>query len=444
MDLDLVLLSRIQFALTIMFHYIFPPLTIGLGVLLIFFEGLYLKKNDESYLTITKFWNKIFGINFAFGVASGVVMEFQFGTNWANYSRFVGDVFGSPLAIEGIVAFFLESSFLAIMLFGWDRVGKKTHFFATTMVALGALLSSVWIIVANSWQQTPAGFHLAQDGNRIRAEITDFWAMVFNPSSVERLIHVVLGAYVLAGFFVMAVSAFYLLKKRDEDFAKKCLAISVIFSAISSLALLVSGHSQAIGVSRNQPAKLAAFEGHYQTGPGTLYAFGFPNDKENSVDFGLGLPGGLSFLVTGSFTEPIIGLDKFPLNERPPVNLTFQSYHLMVALGGFMIALSCFCVFMLWRKQLFSSRWLLWICIPSVLAPYIANQSGWVAAEVGRQPWLVYGLLKTSDGVSKAVSAPMVLTSIIGFTVVYAMLLSLWIFVTLHTINNGPKASSSH
>jgi len=238
MELDVLLLSRIQFAFTIMFHYLFPPLTIGLGLILVGIEGMYIKTKDPQYEAMARFWTKIFAINFAMGVATGIVMEFEFGTNWAAYSRFVGDVFGSALAAEGVFAFFLESGFLAILVFGWDRVSPKMHFFATIMVALGSIFSSIWIVVANSWMQTPAGYHLVGEGAATRAEITDFWAMVFNPSLPARLLHVWVGALILGGFFVLSLSAFYMLKNRHLDFARKTFKVGLVITTIASLAAL--------------------------------------------------------------------------------------------------------------------------------------------------------------------------------------------------------------
>ena len=275
--MDVVFLSRVQFALTIMFHYLFPPLTIGMGMVLVYLDWKWLRTDDPLYEQAAKFWTKIFALNFAVGVATGIVMEFEFGTNWATYSRFVGDVFGSALAAEGIFAFFLESGFLSVLVFGWDRVSKPVHFFATCMVALGSVFSSVWIVVANSWQQTPAGSHIVpilRDGKpwvidgetMMRAEITEFWALVFNPSTLHRLIHVWLGCFIMGGFFVLSISAWYLLKRRHEEFARRSFRGALLLATGSSLAIGVSGHFQARSVYEHQPAKLAALEAHYETG----------------------------------------------------------------------------------------------------------------------------------------------------------------------------------
>lgn len=441
MDLDVVLLSRIQFALTVMFHYIFPPLSIGLAALMVFMEGMFLKTGDLVYEQMTRFFTKLFAVNFALGVATGIVMEFQFGTNWATYSRFVGDVFGSALAAEGIFAFFLESGFLAVLVFGWDRVSPKMHFFSTVMVSLGSIFSAIWIVVANSWQQTPAGFHVVGEGVNARAEITDFWAMVFNPSSMHRLNHVLLGAFILGALFVMSITAYYILKNKHLEMAKKAFTIALVFGAISSGLMLVSGHFNARMVSQHQPAKLAALEAHFTTEPGgtRFYLFGIPDEEERTVKFGVAIPGALSFLVYDNFTTPVTALDQFPREEWPPVAMTFYNFHLMVLLGLFFIALTLTGLYFRFvKKNIFEKRWLLWVFVFAVLGGYVANQAGWVAAEVGRQPWVVYGLLRTSDGVSKAVVGEQVLISIIMFSFIYILLFAVWVFVMNSKIHHGP------
>ena len=438
MDLDVLFLSRIQFALTIMFHYLFPPLSIGLGVIMVVMEGMLLKTKNRQYEAMARFWTKIFAVVFAMGVATGIVMEFQFGTNWATYSRYVGDVFGSPLAAEGVFAFFLESGFLAIVVFGWDRVSPKTHFFATLMVSLGSMFSAVWIVVANSWMQTPTGFHIVGEGMTARAEITDFWAMVFNPSSVDRLTHTLIGAFILGAFFVMSITAYYILRGRHVEISKKSFTIALVIGTISSLAALLSGHTQANTVAQTQPAKLAAFEGHFKTGPGTMYIFGIPDEEEQRVR-GIGIPGGLSFLLHNDFEEPVTGLDQIPREDWPPLQIPFQMYHLMISLGMFFIGITLFASWHRWRGTLFEKRWLLWIFVFAIVGPYIANQAGWVAAEVGRQPWIVYGLLRTSDALSKTVKAEEVLTSIILFTLIYLFLLAVWLYIMNDKIKHGPE-----
>jgi len=472
--MDVVLLSRIQFALTIAFHYLFPPLTIGMGVVLVYLEGRFLKTRDPLYESAVRFWTRVFALNFAIGVATGIVMEFEFGTNWAAYSRFVGDVFGSALAAEGIFAFFLESGFLAVLVFGWDRVSPRMHFFSTVMVALGSIFSSIWIVVANSWQQTPAGHHVVpvlRDGQPLliggqqvlRAEIVDFWAMILNPSTVHRLVHVLLGAFIMGAFFIMSISAYYLLKGRHLEFARRSFAGALIFATVASLAALVSGHLQAKTVYRHQPAKMASFEGHFTSGPADLSLVGLPDAEAGRVRFNLAVPGGLSFLLHEDFDEPVVGLDRFRPADRPPLVLSFASYHVMIGLGMLFIALTLLASFLHWRGRLYETRWLLWVFVFAVGGAVIANQLGWVAAEVGRQPWIVHppvewsvdgdlvvgtgGVveydeslgLRTTAAVSPGLAGSQVLGSIIGFGLVYLALAAIWLYVLDQKIRHGPE-----
>lgn len=437
--MDTELLARIQFAFTVGFHYIYPPISIGLGVLLVIMEGMYLKTKNRIYENITRFWIKIFALIFAMGVATGIVMEFEFGTNWATYSRFVGDVFGSALAAEGVFAFFLESGFLAILVFGWNRVSPKMHFFSTVMVSFGSMLSAVWIIVANSWQQTPAGYHIVSNSGVLRAEITDFWAMVFNPSSMDRLMHTLSGAWLTGAFFVMSVSAFYILKNRHLDFAKKSMKIALALAIFASLFQLFTGHHSASKLSETQPVKLAAFEGHFNTSPATLYLFGWVNEQEQKVNVGIGIPGFLSYLVYGDSQKPLTGLNEFKPEDRPPVNIVFQSYHLMVAIGFALIGLSIISLLLFRKDNLFKNKFILKILVISVLLPHLANQLGWISAEVGRQPWIVYNLLRTRDALSKAVSSGEIIFSLILFTLIYVLLFILFIYLLDKKIKHGPE-----
>ena len=438
--MDVEILARLQFAFTVAFHYIYPPLSIGLGVILVMMEGMYLKTKNPLYEQMTKFWVKVFALTFAIGVATGIVMEFEFGTNWATYSRYVGDVFGSALAAEGIFAFFLESGFLAVLVFGWDKVKPRTHFISTIMVSLGSMFSAVWIVVANSWQQTPAGYHIVGEGLNVRAEITDFWAMVFNPSSVDRLTHVVSGAWLAGAFLVISVSAFYILKNRHLDFAKSSLKIALVLALFASLFQLFTGHQSAMGVNENQPAKLAAMEAHYDSSsPGTLHLFGWVDEENKKVNLGIGIPGMLSYLIYGDAQKSVKGLNAFPFDERPPVNIVFQSYHIMVAIGVLLILISFLGAFLWWRGKLFNHRWLLWIFVFSVLGPQVANQLGWIAAEVGRQPWIVYDLLRTSEGLSKVVAANQIVFSLILFGIIYLFLFALFIYLLNEKIQHGPE-----
>jgi cytochrome bd ubiquinol oxidase subunit I len=468
MSLDPVHLSRLQFAVTIMFHYLFPPLTIGMGVVLVYLEGMFLRTREPVYETAAKFWTSLYAVTFAMGVATGIVMEFEFGTNWARYSRFVGDVFGSALAAEGIFAFFLESGFLAVLVFGWDRVTPKFHFFATCMVALGSTFSAIWIIVANSWQQTPAGHviatHITNGVTVARAETADFWAVVFNPSTVNRLVHTLIGAWVLGSFFVMSISAWYLLKGRHLDFARRSFTGGLIFATIASLAAALSGHSNGQMVATWQPAKLAAFEGHFTTGRGDLTLFGIPDVEERRVKFAPAIPGGLSFLAHDSFSAPVIGLDQIPREYWPPVAMAYYSFHLMVLLGFSFIALTLLASYLRWRGKLFEQRWLLRVFVVAVAGPIIANEVGWAAAEVGRQPWIVHpGVVRDSAGnvaldaagmvrykleeglltrnaVSETLKGGEVLASIIMFGFIYALLFMVWVYLLNDKIQKGPHA----
>lgn len=438
--MDVEILSRIQFAFTVAFHYIYPPLSIGLGLVMVFMEGMYLRTGDKMYEQMTRFWTKIFALTFGIGVATGIVMEFEFGTNWATYSRYVGDVFGSALAAEGIFAFALESGFLGVLLFGWNKVSPKVHFIATIGVWLGSMFSAIWIVVANSWQQTPAGYHIVGEGLNARAEITDFWAMVFNPSSVDRITHVWIGAFLAGTFLILSVHAFYLLKNRHIEISKKAFKIALVIATLSALAQLFTGHKSAEGVAHNQPAKLAALEGHFDSlSVADMYVMGWV-DKENQKVTGIKVPGGLTFLTHFDFETPVKGLNAFPEDERPTaLNAIFQFYHFMVAIGMFLIALTLYACFQWWRGKLFNQRWLLWVFVWAVFLPQIANQFGWYSAEMGRQPWVVYGLLRTSDALSKAVTANQVLFSLIMFTIIYIILFALFIYLLNKKIQHGPE-----
>lgn len=431
------ILARVQFALTIAFHYIYPPLSIGLGLLMVVFKGIYLRTGKKEYDTLARFWTRIFSLTFGLGVATGIVMEFEFGTNWATYSRYVGDIFGSALAAEGVFAFALESTCLGIVLFGWNKVKPIWHFLATLGVFLGSMCSAIWIVIANSWQQTPAGYVVAGEGLQAKAVITDFWAMVFNPSSVDRIWHVWQGAFLAGIFLVLSVHAWYLLKGRHVEISKKAFRVTLIIATVVCLLQLVSGHSSADGVAQNQPEKLAAMEGHFQTGPADLYLFGWV-DKQNEVTHGVKIPNGLSYMIHYDTAAPVTGLDQYPVEDRPgQVNAVFQFYHIMVAIGMFLIALTLYASFLLWRGKLYDKRWLLHIFVWSVLLPQIGNQVGWFAAEMGRQPWIVYKLLRTSDALSKSVTANQILFAIILFTVIYIILFALFIYLMNKKIVHG-------
>jgi cytochrome d ubiquinol oxidase subunit I len=436
--MDPVFVSRLQFGLTVAFHYLFPPLSIGLGVVIVLMEAAYLRTGDALYQQMTRFWIRIFGLTFAIGVASGIVMEFQFGTNWATYSRFVGDVFGSALAAEGVFAFFLESGFLALLLFGWDRVSSRVHFLSALMVCLGAHFSAVWIVVANSWMQTPAGFRIVGEGLARRAETSDFWAVVFNPSTLDRLSHTLLGAWQAGAFLVLSVSAWYLLQRRHVEFARGSFRIGLAVATVAVVGSLVTGDVSARGVAHNQPTKLAAMEGVFaKSAPAGLHLFGWVDESAGRV-VGPQIPGMLSWLVSGDASTPITGLSSFPQDDWPPVQRVFQAFHLMVAVGCALFALVVLGLFYAWRGTLFETRWLLWLFVFAVLGPQLANQLGWLTAELGRQPWIVYRLMRTSEAVSPVVSAGSVWVSIVLFSVVYLLLLALFLFLLDQKIKHGP------
>ena len=439
--MDVGLLARLQFALTIGFHYIYPPLSIGLGMMLVVIEAMSLSTRNPIYHQMARFFTRIFGLVFAIGVATGIVMEFEFGTNWAAYSRFVGDVFGSALAAEGLFAFFLESGFLALLLFGWDRIGPRLHFLSTVAVCLGAHFSAIWIIVANSWMQTPAGYHVVADAaGRPRAEITDFWAVVFNPSSVDRLLHTVVGAWATGAFFVLSIAAYYLLKHRHEAFARASMRLGLALAAVAALASIATGDLSARLVARYQPEKFAAMEGVMAaSAPAGLHILGWV-DAANQRVVGVEVPGLLSQMIAGDATSPIPGVKSFPLGDLPPLNATFQAFHFMVAIGMMLAALVVSGLAFLPKGRLFRTRWLLWIFVGAVVGPQIANQLGWATAEIGRQPWIVYKVMRTIDGLSPVVHSSQVIFSLVLFTLIYALLFVLFLFLLNEKIQHGPLA----
>ena len=434
--MDAVWLARVQFALTVGFHYLFPPLSIGLAWMIFAYQTRFLKTGEAVHQQLSRFWTRVFAITFAVGVATGITMEFQFGTNWAAYSRFVGDIFGAPLAAEGVFAFFLESSFLAVLIYGENRVSRRTYWLASLLVALGATLSAFWIVVANSWQQTPAGYHLANG----RAELTCFWAAVFNPSTLPRYGHVIAGALVSGTFFVMGVSALMLLKGRHVDFAKRSLKSAVLPAFLAINLVMAIGHHHAVQVAETQPAKLAAFEGVWETGTHVpLLLFGIPNEKEERTDFALGQKNMLSYMVGLSADTKVQGLKDFPKQDRPPVLPSFLCFHSMVYLGGWLWALSVAGLYLLWRQKAAQSRLFLLASAVTLPVPFLTNEVGWMAAEIGRQPWAVYNLMRTKDAVSAVVPAGQILASIILFSLIYSLLFGVWLYLLKRQIDKGPQ-----
>lgn len=433
--MDAVLLARIQFGLTAGFHFLYPPVSIGLAWLIVYIGWRYLRTGEAIYDEMSRFWVRILALIFAVGVASGIAMEFQFGTNWSTYSRFVGDIFGSPLAAEGVFAFFLESTFIAVLILGRNRVSKGVYWLSSLMVAIGSTLSAFWIIVANSWQQTPTAYTIV-DG---QAKLTNFWAAVFNPSTLPRYGHTVVASILSGAFFMAGIGAWYLLKGRHVDFARRTLAIAVVAAAVFSLAVLGVGHFHAVQVAETQPAKMAAFEGLFKTESGAaMVFFGMPDVANQTIRLRIAVPKLLSFLISFDPNATVAGLDQFPRDLWPPVEITFYSYHVMMLLGFYFIALSWLGVYLLWRKKLFANGLYLKAMLASMLLPTLALESGWVAAEMGRQPWVVYGLLKTVDAASVVVPAGQILFTIIMFVSIYSLLLALLVFLILREVRRGP------
>ena len=433
--MDAVFLSRLQFAVTVFFHFVFVPLTLGLSMLLAIMETKYVRTGDETYKRMVKFWGKLFLINFVLGVVTGITLEFQFGTNWSRYSSFVGDIFGSLLAIEATVAFFLESTFVAVWAFGWDRVGKKVHCAAIWLVTIASNLSAVWIILANGFMQNPVGYVLRGG----RAELENFLAVIANGYAWGEFFHNFAACMMLGGFFVLGISAWHLLRGSEEDLFRKSVRIAAPFALVFALLTALAGHQQGQVVAQCQPAKLAAMESHWQTeAPAPMYALVWPDQEngKNSVQ-AIKIPGLLTFMAHNDFSTEVKGLSDFPKEDIPPVLPSFLSFRLMVGLGGLFILLA-FAAF-LKRKDLasapFFARLLTW-CIP---LPYIAIFAGWMLAEVGRQPWIVYGLMRTADGVSPVLPQN-IAVSLAAFIVIYGVLGLIDIALLIKYARKGPEA----
>lgn len=455
---DVALLSRIQFALTVAYHFIFVPLSIGLGLILAIFATKYHRSRSEADGNAMRFWVRIFTATFAIGVATGITMEFSFGTNWADYSRFVGDIFGAPLAAEALFAFFLESVFLGVLLFGRNKVSSLFYTVSAWLVWAGSCLSALWILIANSWMQTPAGAELAADGSK--AVITDFLAAAFNPSTLPRYTHVVVALLIMGAFASLAIGAWYLLRDKHADFAMKTIRVGAVVGIVASCALIVTAHSSAVEVSQEQPTKLAMMEGMYDDEVPPLYAFGWVDEENQQVVTPFSIPGGTSFLATGTWDAQYQGLNSLAQTEKYgdmdvadlPVNLVFQSYHLMVAMYGLiMITAILAVVFSLRGGRIRSMRWLQKLLLVSPLFPFVAIQVGWITAEVGRQPWVVYPSTSGPDGVSlltnnaisQSVSAPELLLTLALFAAVYVFLFIGWARVISRFIERGPVGDAA-
>ncbi|MBX7218349.1 MAG: cytochrome ubiquinol oxidase subunit I [Blastocatellia bacterium] len=437
---DAVFLHRLQFAFTITFHYLFPQLTMGLAPLIVLLKSLYLWKGDERFNQAARFWAKIFGIAFFFGVITGIPMEFQFGTNWAKFSRFAGGVIGQTLAMEGVFAFFLESSFIGLFLYGEKRLGKVGHWFAGLMVLLGSWLSGFFIIATDAWMQHPVGYEVAENGT---VRLTSFWALLTNPWAIPQYLHNMSGAVVTGSFAMASLGAFYLLLRSQEDQGRIFLKVGVSAAlAASCFQIFPSGDMQGKMVALHQPVTLAAMEGLFETKEGApMVIVGQPNMAEKRLDNVIEVPYMLSFLTYQRWKAEVKGLDAIPPNQWPDnIPLLYYSYHIMVGLGTIFVAIMGLSGFLLWRKKLFTSRWMLWIVFLAFPFPFIANTAGWITAEVGRQPWLVYGLLRTSEGTSHLVSGGNTLFTLLGFMGMYTVLAILFLFLMWRQIEAGPAS----
>jgi cytochrome d ubiquinol oxidase subunit I len=513
-DLSLVDWSRAQFALTAIYHWIFVPLTLGLSFIVAMMETIYVRTGKEEWKRLTKFWMTLFGINFAIGVATGIILEFEFGTNWSSYSWFVGDIFGAPLAIEGILAFFLESTFVAVMFFGWNKVNRKFHLASTWLVAVGANLSALWILVANAWMQNPVGMTFNPD--TARNEMVSFWAVLFNPVAVDKFLHTIFSGFLLASVFVMGVSAWFLMKKREEWMAKRSILISSAFGLISSLMVAFTGDSSARTVARTQPLKFAAFEAHYKGKQNAgLTAIGILKNSDEKIGdlevrdfaFRIEIPGLLSVLTGGNKDAFVPGINDLvnggaddqkalsviqkmergkhakevltdykrakmlkdkkqieiiknifrgkdfmneyfryfgyaflesPEDAVPNVTVAFYSFHLMVMLGFFFIMVCIITLILLLRDKLLKNKWFLWVMLCSVPLVYISSESGWVLAEMGRQPWIIQDLMPVSVAVTQ-IGTGAVITTFVLFALLFTSLLIAEVSIMLKQIKTGPK-----
>lgn len=441
-----LMLARIQFASTTLFHFIFVPLSIGLAFIIAIMQTLYVVKKEEVYKKMAQFWGKFFLINFAVGVVTGIIQEFQFGMNWSSYSRFVGDVFGAPLAIEALLAFFLESTFIGLWIFGWDKLPKKLHLACIWLVSFGTAISALWILIANSFMQNPLGY-IIQNG---RAEMNDFFAVVTNPKVLVAFPHTIFACFATGAFFVLGMSAWKLIRKKDVEFFKRSMKVPMIVGLISTLGIAFSGHSQATYLMDAQPMKMAAAEGVWEDtpdpAPWTLFAILDTENKEGSMR--IEIPYALSYLAYGEFSGSVEGMNTLQKkyeqefgegNYIPPVKTTFWSFRIMVAAGGLMILLTMIGLFKNWRGKLETSQAYLKWMVPAISFPFIANFSGWIMSEIGRQPWIVYGLMTTADGISPNVSAGGVLFSLIAFSLIYTLLALAMVYLFVKVFKQGPN-----
>ena len=437
-----VAVDRLQFAFTVTFHYIFPQLTMGLALLIVILKTLALRTGDDHYNRVARFWAKIFGINFAIGVVTGIPLEFQFGTNWSSFSRSAGGVIGQTLAMEGMFSFFLESSFLGLFLFGEKRLGRLAHWFAAFMVFAGSWLSGYFIVATDAWMQHPVAYLLGANG---MFGLQSFWGLLLNPWTLWQYPHTMIGAVQTGCFAMAAIGAFYLLSGAHEEYGRTFVRIGVLVGVVASiLQLWPTGDGQGAMIARYQPVTLAAMEGLFHSRDGApLAILGQPDAAHQRLDNPLTIPSGLSFLTYGAWTAEVKGLDEFPRDTWPDnVELVYFSYHIMVGLGTIFIAIFTIATILLWRRALYRSRAMLWIILLALPFPFIANTAGWITAEVGRQPWLVYGLLRTANGASPMVSAGNAWFTLIGFMGMYTVLGILFLFLVYREIERGPERSA--
>ena len=436
-----LLVHRLHFAFTITFHYLFPQLTMGLAPLIVVLKTLALRTHNKVYDEAARFWAKIFGINFVIGVMTGIPMEFQFGTNWSHFSRYAGGVIGQTLAMEGTFAFFLESAFLGLFLYGEKRLSPRAHWWSAVAVFLGSWLSGFFIVATDAWMQYPVGYEKAADGS---VQLASFWELVLNPWAWWQYAHNMSGAAITGAFVMTSIGAFYLLWGKFVEHARVFVKVGVVAGCIFSfLQLFPTGDQQGKMVALHQPVTLAAMEALFHSGPGApLVIIGQPNTDTQTIDNPILIPKMLSFLSYRRWEAEVKGLDAFPQDQWPEsIPLLYFSYHIMVGLGTVFIAIMVIAVFLLWRGKLFESRWMLWVLVLSLPFPYIANTAGWMTAELGRQPWLVYGLFRTADGYSKTVSAGNGIFTLLGFLGMYTVLGILFLFLVRREIENGPTAA---
>jgi cytochrome bd ubiquinol oxidase subunit I len=436
------LLSRAQFAFTIGYHYLFPQLTMGLALLIVILKTLYLRSRNERYNTAARFWAKIFAITFIMGVVTGIPMEFQFGTNWARFSAYAGDIIAQTLAMEGAFAFFIESAFLGIFLFGEQVFGQKMHWFSAFMVWIGTWASGGFIIASNAWMQHPVGYTMTADG---RLHLSNYWAVLFNSWILPQYLHTMSGAVLTGSFFMAGLGAYYLLVKQHTDYGQLFVTLGMIVGLIASMIqLFPSGDLEGQQVSINQPVKLAAMEGLFQTETGAgIIIIGQPDTLRQRLDNSIVVPRVLSFLTYRRWTAQVKGLNAFPPNQRPDsIELLYYSYHIMVGLGTFFIAIMGLAFLLwLWGRRLFLWRPILWVLMLATPFPFIANTAGWFTTELGRQPWIIYGLLQTAQGSSTTLSSGNILFTLLGFAGMYLLLGLLYVFLVIQEALHGPEAA---